>query len=71
LSVFSPYYLINEQDTYYDSYDVFLEVNEMGCSLFFATTQQPYVVNYYVSFCDNLRDGTESSVLEEKKIIMN
>jgi hypothetical protein len=70
-SVFSPYYLINEQDTYYDSYDVFLEVKEMGCGLLFATTQQPYVENYYISFRDYLRDGTESSVLDEKKIIMN
>jgi hypothetical protein len=39
-SLFSPYCLINEQDTYFDSYDVFLQVQEMGCGLLFATTQQ-------------------------------
>jgi hypothetical protein len=68
---FSPYYLINDQDIYFDSYNVFLQVQEMGCGLLFATTQQPYVENYFVSFRDYVKDENASSLLEEKKIIMN
>jgi hypothetical protein len=70
-SVFSPYHLINDVNTYFDSYDVFLQVHDTGCSLLFATTQQPYVENYFISFQDYGRDENETSVLEEKRIIMN
>jgi hypothetical protein len=68
---FSPYYLINDKDVYFDSYDVFVEVQEMGCGLLFATTQQPYVENYFVSFRDYVKDKNDYSLLEEKKVIMN
>jgi hypothetical protein len=56
---------------YFDSYDVFVEVQEMGCGLLFATTQQPYVENYFVSFRDYVKDKNDYSLLEEKKVIMN
>ncbi len=68
---FSPYYLINDKDIYFDSYDVFVQVQETGCGLLFATTQQPYVENYFVSFRDYVKDENAYSLLEEKKIIMN
>jgi lipopolysaccharide export LptBFGC system permease protein LptF len=68
---FSPYYLINDKDIYFDSYNVFVEVQETGCGLLFATTQQPYVENYFVSFRDYVKDENAYSLLEEKNIIMN
>jgi hypothetical protein len=68
---FSPYYLINDKDIYFDSYDVFVQVQETGCDLLFATTQQPYVENYFVSFRDYVKYENAYSLLEEKKIIMN
>jgi hypothetical protein len=68
---FAPYYLINDKDIYFDSYDVFVRVQETGCGLLFATTQQPYVEIYFVSFRDYVKDENAYSLLEEKKIIMN
>jgi hypothetical protein len=53
------------------SYDVFVPVNDTGCSLLFATTQQPYVKHYCISFRDYVKDNNAHSLLEEKQIIMN
>jgi len=39
-SLLTPYRLINEQDTYNDSYDVFVPVYEYGCNLQFQTAQE-------------------------------
>jgi hypothetical protein len=56
-------------DTYFDSYDVFLQVHDTGCGLLFAMTQQPYVENYFVSFRDYVSDNDAYSLLEEKKLL--
>jgi hypothetical protein len=37
-SLFSPYHFINDAETYFESYDVFIPVHDTGCGLLFATT---------------------------------
>ena len=63
-SLLTPYRLINEQDTYNDSYDVFVPVYEYGCNLQFQTAQEPYVDQYFVCFNDYIRD--ENGYSEEQ-----
>jgi hypothetical protein len=70
-SLLTPYRLINDQDTYNDSYDVFVPVYEYGCNIQFQTAQEPYVERYFVCFKDYVHD--ENGYLEEetKQLVMN
>jgi len=71
-SLLTPYRLINEQDTYNDSYDVFLPVYEYGCNLQFQTAhQEPYVDRYFVCFNDYICDGNGYSEEKNKQLVMN
>jgi len=63
-SLLTPYRLINDQDTYNDSYDVFVPVYEYGCNVQFQTAQEPYVDQYFVCFNDYIRD--ENGYSEEQ-----
>jgi hypothetical protein len=67
--LFSPYHLINDAGTYFDSYNVFIPVHDTGCCLLFVTTQQPYIEYYFISFKEYVRDNNAYSLLEEKKIM--
>jgi hypothetical protein len=70
-TLFTPYHLINDVTTDYDSYDVFLPVNDMECSLTFTKNQYPYVENYFVSFHSYSRDNNTTSLMEEKMLVLN
>jgi len=70
-SLLTPYRLINEQDTYNDSYDVFVPVYEYGCNLQFQTAQEPYVDRYFVCFNDYIRDENGYSEEQNKQLVMN
>ena len=70
-SLLTPYRLIYEQDTYNDSYDVFVQVYEYGCNLQFQTAQEPYVDRYFVCFNDYIRDENGYSEEQNKQLVMN
>jgi hypothetical protein len=70
-SLLTPYRLINDQDTYNDSYDVFVPVYEYGCNIQFQTAQEPYVERYFVCFNDYIRDENGYSEEENKQLVMN
>jgi hypothetical protein len=70
-TLLTPYHLINDATTYFDSFDVFKPVHDTGCSLIFTTIQQPYKENCFISFKDYVKDNNAFSLLEEKKIVMN
>ena len=70
-SLLTPYRLINDQDTYNDSYDVFVPVYEYGCNIQFQTAQEPYVEWYFVCFKDYVHDSNGNSEEEDKQLIMN
>jgi len=70
-SLLTPYRLINDQDTYNDSYDVFVPVYEYGCNIQFQIAQEPYVERYFVCFKDYVRDENGYSEEENKQLVMN
>jgi hypothetical protein len=70
-SLFTPYRLINDQDIYNDSYDVFIPVYEYGCNLQFHTAQEPYVDRYFVCFNDYIRDENGYSEEQNKQLVIN
>jgi uroporphyrinogen-III decarboxylase len=70
-SLLTPYRLINDQDTYNDSYDVFVPVYEYGCNIQFQTAQEPYVERYFVCFKDYVCDKNRYSEEENKQLVMN
>ena len=70
-SLLTPYRLINDRDTYNDSYDVFVPVYEYGCNIQFQTAQEPYVERYFVCFKDYVLDINGYSEKENKQLVMN
>jgi hypothetical protein len=70
-SLLTPYRLINDQDTYNDSYDVFVPVYEYGCNIQFQTAQEPYVESSFVCFKDYVHDKNGYSEEENKQLLMN
>jgi len=70
-SLLTPYRLINEPNTYNDSYDVFVPVYEYGCNLQFQTAQEPFVDRYFVCFNDYIHDGNGYSEEQNKQLVMN
>lgn len=66
ITSFTPHHLINDHSKYYDSYDVFLFVNETGCGLNFQTNQK-----YFISFDSYVRNHNTVSLAEEHEVIMN
>jgi hypothetical protein len=71
ISLLTPYRLINDRDTYNDSYDVFVPVYEYGCNIQFQTAQEPYIERYFVCFKDYVRDSNGYSEEENKQLVMN
>jgi hypothetical protein len=70
-SLLTPYRLINDQDTYNNSYDVFVPVYEYGCNVQFQAAQEPYVERYFVCFNDYIRYENGYSEEENKQLVMN
>jgi len=65
-SFLTPYRIINDRDTYNDSYDVFVPVYEYGCNIQFQTAQEPYIERYFVCFKDYVHDNNGYSEEENK-----
>jgi hypothetical protein len=67
----SPSRTIDNQEKYYDSYDVTIPLQHGQCGLWLQTHALPYVEEYYVIFEDYERDDQGMSLLADKDIMMN